>query len=147
MGYDNYQGNRVGKLNGMPVYKVSVGQWNLSDTSTHECFYWVGDLLFFHDVKVGTVSNGGNVDLDDAKIEALKCKWTYSVYDKPTKTEKPAETHPVEEPKPDNDPAEPDRPHDELVSAMLNRAAWTVKDMLKGCNMAADEFLKTVKEA
>ena len=140
-------GERVGKLNGMPVYKLSVSQWNLSDTAGDECFYWVGDLLFYHDTNVGTVRNGGNVDLDNAKVEALKCKWTHSVYDKPTKTEKPAETRPVEESKPDNDPAEPDRPHDELVGAMLNRAAWTVKDMLKGCNMAADEFLKTVKEA
>ena len=146
MGYETYQGNRVGKLNGMPVYKVSVSQWNLSDTSAHECFYWVGDLLFFHDVKVGTVNNGGNVDLDDAKVEEIKQKWALPKTE-PKKEVKPAETRPVEAPTPDNNPAEPASPHDELVGAMLNRAAWTIKDMLKGCNMAADEYLEKVKEA
>jgi hypothetical protein len=99
-------------------------------------------LLFYHDVKIGTVRSNGNVDLDDAKVEELKQKWALPHY----KT-KPAETRPVEEPKPDNDPAEPDRPHDELVTTMLGRASWTIKDMLKGCNMAADEFLRTIKEA
>lgn len=145
MGYETY-GERVGRVGGMPVYKLSVGQWNLSDTSASECFYWVGDLLFYHDVKVGTVRNGGNVVLDEAKVEELKQKWALPK-EEPKKEVKPAETRPVEAPKPDNDPAEPDRPHDELVGAMLGRAAWTIKDMLKGCNMAADEFLKTVKEA
>ena len=145
MGYETY-GERVGRVGGMPVYKLSVGQWNLSDTSASECFYWVGDLLFYHDTKVGTVRNGGNVDLDEAKVEELKQRWAPPKAE-PKKEVKPAETRPVEAPTPDNDPAEPDRPHDELVGAMLNRAAWTVKDMLKGCNMAADEFLKTVKEA
>ena len=145
MGYEIY-GDRVGKLNGMPVYKVNVSEWNLSDTQANECFYWVGELLFYHDVKVGTVLYNGNVDLDNAKVEELKEKWASSKAE-PKKEVKPAETRPVEVSKPDNDPAEPDHPHDELVGAMLNRAAWTVKDMLKGCNMAADEFLKTVKEA
>jgi hypothetical protein len=145
MGYETY-GDRVGKLNGMPVYKMSVSQWNLSDTQANECFYWVGELLFYHDVKIGTVHANGNVDLDDAKIAELKQKWA-SPKEEPKKEVKPAETRPVEEPKPDNDPAEPDRPHDELVSSMLGRAAWTIKDMLKGCNMAADAFLETVKEA
>ena len=139
-------GDRIGRLNGMPVYKLSVSQWNLSDTSDDECFYWVGDLLFYHDAKVGTVENGGNVDLDNEKIEELKREWALPKVE-PKEEVKPAEFRPVEAPKPDNDPAEPDRPHDELVGAMLNRGAWTVKDMLKGCNMAADEFLKSVKEA
>ena len=138
MGY----GERVGKLNGMPVYKMSVSQWNLADTSANECFYWVGDLLFYHDTKVGTVWSNGNVDLDNEKVEEIKQKWA-----SPKTEVKPAETRPVEEPKPDNDPAEPASPHDEVVDAMLGRGAWTVKDMLKGCNMAADEYLKSVKEA
>lgn len=146
MGYDSYEGNRVGKLNGMPVYKLSTSQWNLADTSANECFYWIGDMLFYHDVKVGTVWSNGNVDLDNAKVEELKQKWASPPY-APKKEIKPAEFRPVEEPKPDNDPAEPDHPHDELVSSMLNRAAWTISDMLKGCNMAADAFLETVKEA
>ena len=146
MGYDTY-GERVGKIGDMPVYKMSVSQWNLANTSANECFYWVGELLFYHDVKVGTVRNGGYVDLDDAKFEDVKQKWVFPKYEEPKEEVKLAETRPVEAPKPDNDPAEPDRPHDELVGAMLGRAAWTVKDMLKGCNMAADEFLKTVKEA
>lgn len=145
MGYDSYC-DRVGRLNGMPVYKMSVSQWNLADTVANECFYWVGDLLFYHDVKVGTVRSNGNVDLDNAKVEEIKQKWALPK-EEPKKEVKPAETRPVEEPKPDNDSAEPDRPHDELVSSMLNRAAWTVKDILKGCNMAADAFLETVKEA
>jgi hypothetical protein len=138
MGY----GERVGKLNGMPVYKMSVSEWNLSDTQASECYYWVGDLLFYHDVKIGTVRSNGNVDLDEAKINELKQVWTL-----PKEEVKPAEFRPVEEPKPDNDPAEPASPHDELVTAMLGRASWTIKDMLKGCNMAADAFLETVKEA
>lgn len=145
MGYETY-GERIGKLNGMPVYKLSVGQWNLSDTQDNECFYWVGELLFYHDVKVGTVLYNGNVDLDNEKVEELKQKWA-SPKVEPKKEVKPVEIRPVEEPKPDNDPAEPDRPHDELVNGMLGRATWTVRDMLKGCNMAADEFLRTVKEA
>lgn len=143
MGYDSYEGNRVGKLNGMPVYKMSTSQWNLADTSANECFYWVGDLLFYHDAKVGVVRSNGNVDLDNAKVEDLKQLWAQPK-EEPKKEVKPAETRPTEEPKPDN---EPDRPHDELVSSMLGRAAWTIKDMLKGCNMAADAFLETVKEA
>lgn len=145
MGYETY-GERVGRVGGMPVYKLSVSQWNLSDTQASECYYWVGDLLFYHDVKIGTVWSNGNVDLDNEKIEELKQKWALPK-EEPKKEVKSAVTRPVEAPKPDNDPAEPDRPHDELVGAMLNRAAWTVKDMLKGCNMAADEFLETVKEA
>jgi hypothetical protein len=145
MGYETY-GDRVGKLNGMPVYKMSVSQWNLADTSDNECFYWVGDLLFYHDAKVGTVESGGYVDLDNAKVEEIKQKWALPK-EELKKEVKRTETRPVEEPKPDNDPAEPDRPHDELVSSMLGRAAWTIKDMLKGCNMAADEFLRTIKEA
>ena len=145
MGYETY-GERVGRVGGMPVYKLSVSQWNLSDTAASECYYWVGDMLFYHDAKIGTVRSNGNVDLDEAKIKELKEMWA-PAKEEPKKEVKPAEFHPVEEPKPDNDPAEPDRPHDELVSSMLNRAAWTIKDMLKGCNMAADEFLKTVKEA
>jgi hypothetical protein len=145
MGYETY-GERVGKVGGMPVYKMSVSQWNLADTAANECYYWVGDLLFYHDTKVGTVWSDGHVDLDDAKIEELKQIWTLPK-EEPKKEVKPAEFRPVEEPKPDNDPAEPASPHDELVSSMLGRAAWTIKDMLKGCNMAADEFLKTVKEA
>ena len=145
MGYETY-GDRVGKLNGMPVYKMSVSQWNLADTSDSECFYWVGDLLFYHDAKVGVVRSNGNVDLDNAKVEDLKQLWA-PPKEEPKEEVKPAEFRPVEEPKPDNDPAEPASPHDELVSAMLGRAAWTIKDMLKGCNMAADAFLETVKEA
>ena len=146
MGYDSYEGNRVGKLNGMPVYKMSTSQWNLADTSANECFYWIGNMLFYHDVRVGTVHANGDVDLDDARVEGLKQKWVLPE-EEPKEEVKLAETRPVEELKPDNDPAEPDHPHDELVSSMLNRAAWTIKDMLKGCNMAADEFLKAVKEA
>ena len=149
MGYDSYC-DRVGRLNGMSVYKMSVSKWNLADTSADECFYWVGDLLFYHDVKVGTVWSNGNVDLDNVKFEELKQKWALpkeELKEEPKKEVKPAEFHPVEEPKPDNNPAEPAGPHDELVSSMLNRAAWTVTDMLKGCNMAADAFLETVKEA
>lgn len=146
MGYDSYEGNRVGKLNGMPVYKMSTSQWNLADTSANECFYWIGDMLFYHDVRVGTVWSNGNVDLDNEKVEEIKQKWALPKAE-PKKEVKPAEFRPVEEPKPENDPAGLDRPHDELVSAMLGRAAWSIKDMLKGCNMAADEFLKTVKEA
>lgn len=145
MGYETY-GERVGRVGGMPVYKLSVSQWNLSDTQANECFYWVGDMLFYHDVKVGNVRSNGNVDLDDAKVAELKEKWALPKVE-PKMEVKPAEFRPVEAPKPDNDPAAPDRPHDELVGAMLNRAAWTIHDMLKGCNMAADEFLKTVKEA
>ena len=140
MGYETY-GERVGRLNGMPVYKLSVSEWNLSDTQANECFYWVGELLFYHDTKVGTVWNSGNVDLDNEKVEEIKQKWALP------KVEPKKEVKPVEEPKPDNDPVEPASPHDELVGAMLNRAAWTVKDMLKSCNMAADEFLEKVKEA
>jgi hypothetical protein len=142
MGY----GERVGKLNGMPVYKMSVSQWNLADTSDSECFYWVGDLLFYHDAKVGVVRSNGNVDLDNAKVEDLKQLWA-SPKEESKEEVKPAEFHPVEEPKPDNNSAEPASPHDELVTAMLGRASWTIKDMLKGCNMAADEFLRTIKEA
>ena len=145
MGYETY-GERVGRLNGMPVYKMSVSEWNLSDTQPNECFYWVGELLFYHDTKVGTVWSNGNVDLDNEKVEEIKQKWA-SPKTEPKKEVKPAETRPVEEPKPDNDPAEPASPHDELVNAMLGRGAWTVKDMLKGCNMAADEYLEKVKEA
>ena len=142
MGYDSYC-DRVGRLNGMPVYKMSVSQWNLADTVANECFYWVGDLLFYHDTAIGTVRSNGNVDLDEAKIKEVKQIWT-PAKEEPKKEVKPAETRPVEEPKPDNEPASP---HEELVSAMLGRASWTIKDMLKGCNMAADTFLETVKEA
>ena len=142
MGYETY-GERVGKLNGMPVYKMSVSEWNLSDTQANECFYWVGELLFYHDVKIGTVWSNGNVDLDNVKVEEIKQKWALPKVE-PKEEVKPAEFRPVEEPKPDNEPASP---HEELVTAMLGRASWTIKDMLKGCNMAADEFLKTVKEA
>ena len=68
MGYDTY-GERVGRVGGMPVYKLSVSQWNLSDTAASECYYWVGDMLFYHDAKIGTVRSNGNVDLDEAKIK------------------------------------------------------------------------------
>lgn len=144
-------GNRIGKLNGLPVYKVSVNDWNLYGTQEDECFYWVANQLFYHDIHVGKVYDGGTVDLDEDKFNNVRRAWEDNdpvhanlPIPVPTRVE---EARPVEEPKPDNDPAEPDRPHDELVGAMLGRGAWTIKDMLKGCNMAADAFLETVKEA
>lgn len=131
-------GNKVGTLKGLPVYKMNVGQWNLSDTSHNECLYWVGHMLFYHDQSVGSVTDNGTVDLNEQKLEELKQKWA---------SPQPVETRPVEEPKPDNDPVEPDRPQNDLVDAMLGRADWSIKDLLKKGRMAADEYLASREEA
>ena len=142
MGYETY-GERVGRLNGMPVYKVSVSEWNLSDTQANECFYWVGELLFYHDVKVGTVEKGGCVDFDEDKFNNVRRAWEDNdpvhanlPIPVPTRVE---EARPVEE--------EEHLDRNDMVDAVLRQGEWTVRDMLKGCCMAADEFLKTVKEA
>ena len=136
-------GNRIGKLNGLPVYKASVNDWNLYSTQEDECFYWVANQLFYHDTQVGKVYDGGTVDLDEDKFNNVRRAWEDNdpVYANlpipvPTRVE---EARPVEE--------EEHLDRNDMVDAVLRQGEWTVRDMLKGCCMAADEYLEKVKEA
>ena len=134
-------GVRVGEFKGIEVRKPDVNNWMIYDTSKDECFYWFGNNLYYKGISVAYIDGVGSVkDFKEHLFRKLQSKEVEEeIAESQTGEDKAGYEAPVSEESANDDDSE--------VGVVLRQAEWTIDDMLKGFDLAADRFMEETKGA
>lgn len=122
---------KLGRFKGLEVYTLSSEEWSSMTTKDDERFYVVGSNVFYHDVKVATLNQWGELcGLDEDEITALKKRYSAMRAEaRPAATPKSVEKV-VEGPYQDAGDAQPQFDIDKFLKEGLFDVDGYIKDML-----------------
>ena len=67
---------KLGKFKGLPVYRLTIDEWQTMTTKDDESFYVVGDRVYYHDVKIANLNARGELcSLDEDEIISLRKRY------------------------------------------------------------------------
>ena len=67
---------KLGKFKGLPVYTLSEGEWQSMNTREEETFYVVNNNVYYHDVKIATLNEYGQLcGLDEDEVISLRKRY------------------------------------------------------------------------
>ena len=112
--------NKIGKFRGIPVYVLSNAGERLRIGEEDELMYVFNNNVYYHKVKIATLSGTDLKDFDEEKFETLLRKsWQRDAAELAKRATSSAETRPQEEERPDKRTGERDAAND-IVEQFMN---------------------------
>jgi hypothetical protein len=67
---------KLGKFRGLPVYRLTLDDWQTMTTKDDEVFYVVQSKVYYHDVKIANLNDRGELcSLDEDEIISLRKRY------------------------------------------------------------------------
>ena len=67
---------KLGKFKGLPVYRLTIDEWQTMTTKDDEVFYVVQNKVYYHDVKIANLNDRGELcSLDEDEIISLRKRY------------------------------------------------------------------------
>lgn len=67
---------KLGKFKGLPVYRLTLDDWQSMTTKDDEIFYVVQSKVYYHDVKIANLNDRGELcSLDEDEIISLRKRY------------------------------------------------------------------------
>lgn len=143
-------GTRIGEFKGIEVRRPGKSEWVLYDTSADDCIYWYGNYLYYKDNDIACVDSAGNVSYFNESLFLKLRGEAFEEFDQQDETEEQDEANDeaAESSVGDyNSGVEALVSEESAVGAVLRQAEWTIKDMLKDFDLAANRFMEENKGA